>query len=226
MAASVVERAREEFFELLDQHWRQAGLSDACASPIERLLLFALAAEALRIGEGLRVAPEQQLYLDLPSRALRRTWPAVVGSGQQQHEGPAILDWVAGVRSLCSFDIFKQVAIAQYRADFVVQYHFAHGAGPPYEHKTLVVVECDGHSFHERTKEQARHDRSRDRFMTQSGLQLFRFTGSELHANPRAAAQQIISLLCPHADEAFKSADRRGELQFDDWEADLLHEVG
>lgn len=45
----------------------------------------------------------------------------------------------------------------------------------------VIVVECDGHDFHERTKEQAARDRSRDRALTRSGIQFLRFTGREIY---------------------------------------------
>lgn len=43
-----------------------------------------------------------------------------------------------------------------------------------------VVVECDGHDYHERTKEQAARDRSRDRALTGLGWRVLRFTGREI----------------------------------------------
>lgn len=73
-----------------------------------------------------------------------------------------------------------------WRVDFVVS---AFGSDKWHD----LVVECDGHDFHERTKEQAAKDRSRDRSAQLSGLAVFRFTGSELWRDPWACADQIIS---------------------------------
>lgn len=53
-----------------------------------------------------------------------------------------------------------------------------------------VIVECDGHEFHERTKHQAQRDRSRDRELQRSGYRVFRFTGSELFKDPFACAKE------------------------------------
>lgn len=55
-----------------------------------------------------------------------------------------------------------------------------------------LIVECDGHEFHERTKEQAAKDRSRDRASTLAGMEVFRFTGSELWRDPYGCAGQVI----------------------------------
>ena len=67
-----------------------------------------------------------------------------------------------------------QHRIGDYIADFVVW-----RPGDP----NRVVVECDGHAFHERTPEQAAHDKRRDRFMTRAGYKVLRFTGSEVYRN-------------------------------------------
>ena len=87
--------------------------------------------------------------------------------------------------------IFPQYEISPYRADFVLS-----GAACP------VVVECDGHDFHERTKEQAASDKRRDRYMTEAGYKVLRFTGSEVYANPFVCAQQAFRLAAGYDAEA------------------------
>jgi very-short-patch-repair endonuclease len=86
--------------------------------------------------------------------------------------------------------IFPQAHIGPYRADFL--FVAIRGAG---QKRLDLVVECDGHDFHERTKDQARHDRSRDRWMTAQGIQVFRFTGSEIMAAPLKVAQEVFLAL-------------------------------
>lgn len=54
-----------------------------------------------------------------------------------------------------------------------------------------LIVECDGHDFHERTKEQAARDKSRDRHTVMAGYKVFRFTGSEIWRDPMGCAQQV-----------------------------------
>ena len=44
-----------------------------------------------------------------------------------------------------------------------------------------LVVEVDGHEFHERTKLQAARDRQRDRAMIAEGFRVVRFTGQEVY---------------------------------------------
>lgn len=55
----------------------------------------------------------------------------------------------------------------------------------------FLAVECDGHDFHERTKEQAKRDRSRDRALQDNGYAVYRFTGSEIYRTPLKCARQV-----------------------------------
>jgi very-short-patch-repair endonuclease len=67
--------------------------------------------------------------------------------------------------------------------------------------KSRLVVECDGHEFHERTKEQAAHDRSRDRAMLAAGYTVMRFTGTEIHADVLRCFNEIINFICSDAGD-------------------------
>ncbi len=78
-----------------------------------------------------------------------------------------------------------QKVIDRIRTDFLVSYMMPTGL-------LEIVVECDGHSFHERTKEQAAKDRSRDRALQGLGYIVFRFTGSEIHQDARGCAGEVL----------------------------------
>ncbi len=58
-----------------------------------------------------------------------------------------------------------------------------------------LAIECDGHDFHERTKEQAANDKSRDRAFTRAGWAPLRFTGSEIHRNADGCALEVIQTI-------------------------------
>lgn len=76
----------------------------------------------------------------------------------------------------------------EYRVDFLI-------ICKPNPTKPLtlkVVVECDGHDYHERTKDQAKRDKQRDRDFTQNGFTVFRFTGSEIHNDALKCALEVI----------------------------------
>ena len=87
---------------------------------------------------------------------------------------------------------YPQAKIGPYRVDLAIW-----DASIPFELKNprLMVVECDGHDFHEKTKEQARRDKRRDRFLQSRGLKVLHYTGSEIWADPSAVAQEIITEL-------------------------------
>jgi very-short-patch-repair endonuclease len=59
----------------------------------------------------------------------------------------------------------------------------------------LVLIECDGHEFHERTADQAERDRSRDREIQQAGIPILRFTGREIYRDPFDCVRQTINFL-------------------------------
>jgi hypothetical protein len=88
----------------------------------------------------------------------------------------------------CSFDsgsvrIANQVPLTlqgrNCRLDFLLAYT-SEGFTPSPVLK--LAIEIDGHNFHERTKAQAKRDRSRDRALTSAGYTVFRFTGAEIYA--------------------------------------------
>lgn len=90
-----------------------------------------------------------------------------------------------------SLIVCPQFQIGDYRVDFLIHAMDMKKSGEKRVWRSL-VVECDGHQFHERTKEQAAKDRSRDRWLTGKDFDVFRFTGSELWKDPWACAEQII----------------------------------
>lgn len=83
--------------------------------------------------------------------------------------------------------IAAQVRVLDWPVDFLIAVQDFNGANH------FAVVECDGHDFHERTKEQAQRDRSRDRRLQDAGFRIFRFTGSELYRNPIGCAREVMA---------------------------------
>ena len=57
-----------------------------------------------------------------------------------------------------------------------------------------VAVELDGHDFHEKTKEQARAEKSRQRALTALGWHVLRFTGSEVYADAAGCVIEVEDL--------------------------------
>lgn len=89
-----------------------------------------------------------------------------------------------GGANLDQYRIDLQKPVGPYRTDMVVS-----------RQGVEIHVETDGHEFHEKTKEQARHDKKRDRFYVAQGLPVLRFTGSEVHENPALCAHETLAVL-------------------------------
>lgn len=76
-----------------------------------------------------------------------------------------------------------------WRVDFLIHAYNMGRNGPVGWRK--LIVECDGHDFHERTKQQAAKDRGRDRWATLNRFTILRFTGSELYKEAFSCASQV-----------------------------------
>ena len=101
--------------------------------------------------------------------------------------------------------LLAQPEYGPYRADFGVCTWIHDDAAPP---PFIVIVEVDGHEYHERTKEQAEYDKSRDRFMTSTEAKVFRFTGREVHRDAKGCAYEVLEYVMriqqQHLGEEFK----------------------
>lgn len=88
--------------------------------------------------------------------------------------------------------ITPQAQIGAFRVDFLIE---------TADTGLRVVIECDGHEYHERTKVQARKDRSRDRELQGMGYIILRYTGSEIFADPLGCALDIWKKIESRAEE-------------------------
>lgn len=61
----------------------------------------------------------------------------------------------------------------------------------PLLEKIKVAIELDGHEFHEKTKDQVRKDKSRERGIVQQGVTVLRFSGSEVVRNARGCVEEV-----------------------------------
>lgn len=153
--------------------WRDQAFGD---SPIECLFFVALWAEARKQQRTINdICPvSDRLPLDTARAIVRR-----MGN------------------PLNSAFIERQVQLAGWRVDFVLHYP---APGNEFDAAgeivlSRLIVECDGHDFHERTKEQAARDRGRDRAAQHAGLPILRFTGSELWNDPMSCADAVLAFM-------------------------------
>jgi very-short-patch-repair endonuclease len=82
--------------------------------------------------------------------------------------------------------VLLQAQVGSYRVDFLYYRPKCDGG---------MVVEVDGHDFHEKTKEQAARDKARERELTKLGWPVLRFTGAEVYADPNRCALEPFDVL-------------------------------
>lgn len=83
-------------------------------------------------------------------------------------------------------EIVPQCKLGDYTVDFLVIHNPT---------KTHIIVECDGHDFHEKTKKQASHDKKRDRFFTKRGYYVLRYTGTQVCEDPLEIIKDVEEII-------------------------------
>lgn len=78
-----------------------------------------------------------------------------------------------------------------YRTDFFINAFVSGANGQDGILSVPVAVECDGHDFHEKTKEQAIRDKKRDRDFIAAGVPVLHFTGREIWRDPSRCVGEI-----------------------------------
>lgn len=110
--------------------------------------------------------------------------------------------------------IEPQAQLGEHRVDFLLSFRTS---GPDFDRPTRasdgstipgvkeaekkMIVECDGHDYHDRTKDQAKKDRSRDRFLQSLGYRVFRYTGSEIWRDVFNCVYEALTTLSREADK-------------------------
>jgi hypothetical protein len=159
---------------------RIEALLSACESPIERTMLAAIMWHLGAISPVFKTGP-------LRVSADDRLGVVPDQESQSVEYGPA----VSVVPQLC-VDLDGQ----RYRIDIAIR--FAPLDGRP---GVYVAIECDGHDFHERTKEQASRDKARDRAFQAHGWIVARFTGSDIWRDAHSCAAEAVDFIAPRPKE-------------------------
>ena len=88
--------------------------------------------------------------------------------------------------------VFPQQKVGNYRCDFKVNYEtFPRQDGIQRINKSI-IVECDSQQFHERTEEERRYEKARDRFLQKKGYKIFHYTGADIKSNYKKIVREII----------------------------------
>lgn len=125
----------------------------------------------------------------------RMLYAALVTLRQVEHLSEGEPEKIGSFVFSLGLHISPQYKIGNYIADFLVSY--SHDIYSLDREKTIfslgseLVVECDGHEWHERDEKERRYEKARDRFMQSKGYKVFRFTGKEITDDPFNAASEI-----------------------------------
>jgi very-short-patch-repair endonuclease len=150
--------------------WSMDRYESVMGSPIEKAMFWGLLSHCDLVSQDPLCGCEVDLPADLPH-------PRIYGA--------------TGYGEV--FVLVPQMTVGRYRLDFAL-IHLRHAFGKRRSCQPI-AIECDGHDFHERTKEQAEHDKERDRELQASGWAVARFTGSEIFRDPAVAAGKVDSML-------------------------------
>ena len=85
-----------------------------------------------------------------------------------------------------------QYKINKYTVDFLIRHWLK---TPKTDIENKVVVECDGHDFHDKNEKQRRYEKQRDRFLQSIGYKVIHFTGSEVYSDPMRCAKECMCLV-------------------------------
>ena len=88
--------------------------------------------------------------------------------------------------------ITPQAKIGTYRVDFLIEARCLGRSGDVY---APVIVELDGHDFHDKDKRQRSYEKARDRFLVKRGYRILHFTGSDVVADPFKVAYEALEMV-------------------------------
>jgi very-short-patch-repair endonuclease len=87
--------------------------------------------------------------------------------------------------------IRPQTAIGPYRVDFLL---WQNGIAPEEIYRP-VIVELDGHDFHDKNKRQRSYEKARDRYLVRANYRVLHFTGGDVVSDPFKAAHEALGML-------------------------------
>jgi very-short-patch-repair endonuclease len=158
-------------------HLEVWDLQETCESPIELAMALALIAVARHEGVNVKLIARGHEFGDRFEPTTRRRWP----DGQWPD-----LD----------LRVELQAQLGEHRVDFLLTLDATQrGKREVRSSSKKMIIECDGHDFHERTKQQASRDRERDRNLQSFGFLVFRYTGRDIWSDVFSCASEAIDAL-------------------------------
>ena len=64
-----------------------------------------------------------------------------------------------------------------------------------------IIIECDGHDFHQKTKQQVQYDNEREYDLKMAGYEIIRFSGTQIYNNPFKCAEDAYNYIISRIKE-------------------------
>jgi very-short-patch-repair endonuclease len=104
--------------------------------------------------------------------------------------------------------IWPQYKVGKYKVDFLV---YQNGIGPE-DILSPVIVELDGHQFHDKDKHQRSYEKARDRYFVKQGYKVVHYTGSDVVKDPFKVAHEVLSMVGCYVGSGVDEYDAKNPL--------------
>lgn len=168
-------------------------------SPIETMMRNAICHQAANVEKHERFLIDYSTSPDTARAVITDGRFAGIDDDEEIRVNPKMLRW--GNPEHISVSLYGRVYISSYKLDFLLLCGFTNAA---------IGIECDGHEWHERTKEQASSDRARDRAILRLGVPTIRFTGSDIHRDADGCALEVMQTLEAVARASYSNGEMDG----------------
>lgn len=92
--------------------------------------------------------------------------------------------------------LFSQVTIKVEKKKYIVDFYFEQDQYVNrFDTDKKIIIECDGHEFHQKTKEQVKHDNEREYDLKMAGYEIIRFSGSQIYNEPFKCAEDAYNYI-------------------------------
>lgn len=71
-----------------------------------------------------------------------------------------------------------------------------------------ILIECDGHEFHQKTKKQVEYDNERQLALQTAGYEVIRFSGSQIYKDPLGCAEKAYEYIVSRIERGSKEHGR------------------
>lgn len=95
-----------------------------------------------------------------------------------------------------SIFLFSQMPIKINKKKYIADFYFEKDEYVnKFDTNKKIVIECDGHEFYQKTKEQVKRDNEREYNLKMAGYEVIRFSGSQIYNEPFKCAEDTYNYI-------------------------------